>query len=167
MGFPGLRTTPTVRLIVACSFANLLHAQAPATSSARQAIAAVNARAVRAYNAGDVAGFSRVFTPDAAIMPAGTPTVHGQSAITKFWQSGWDQGMRNLKLTTTELDVQGDRASEVGLYEVDMVPAKGPTLHEKGKYVVLWKRNAEGEWQWHRDIFNTDAEPAPTQATKR
>jgi uncharacterized protein (TIGR02246 family) len=152
-------------LVVTCSCASLLRAQAPAT--ARQEIAAVNARVVRAYNAGDVAGFSRVFTPDAAIMPAGTPTVHGQPAIATFWQGSWEAGMRNLKLTTTELDVQGDRASEVGLYEVDMKPARGPTLHERGKYVVLWKRNAKGEWQWHRDIFNTDAEPAPAPSAKR
>jgi uncharacterized protein (TIGR02246 family) len=160
---------PTARLglIVACSCASLLRAQAPATTTARQEIAAVNARVVRAYNAGDVAAFSRVFTPDAAIMPAGTPTVRGQPAIAKFWQAGWDAGMRNLKLTSTEVDVQGDRATEVGLYEVDMKPAKGPTLHEQGKYIVLWKRNAKGEWQWHRDIFNTDAEPAPAPSAKR
>jgi uncharacterized protein (TIGR02246 family) len=160
--------TAQLALVVTCS-AGLLHAQASATTTTtvRGDLAAINARVVRAYNAGDVAGFSRVFTPDAAIMPAGTPTVHGHAAITKFWQAGWDAGMRNLKLTTTELDVQGDRASEVGLYEIDMKPAKGPTLHEKGKYIVLWKRNAKGEWQWHRDIFNTDAEPAPPPSAKR
>lgn len=70
-------------------------------------------------------------------------------------------GIRNVKLTTLEVELLGRTAAEVGQYEIDVKPASGTAMHDHGKYIVLWKRDAKGEWQLYRDIFNTDVAATP------
>ena len=161
---------PTIRvvrlgLVITCTAAGILHAQTRADARDRRAIEAVNARFVRAFNAGDAATAAQVYAPDATVMPPNGAPIVGQPAIVQYWQGGWKMGVRNVKLTSTELDVHGNSASEVGRYELDIQPATGAAGHDHGKYIVLWKRSAKGEWQWHRDIFNSDVPPAPAPAT--
>jgi ketosteroid isomerase-like protein len=33
--------------------------------------------------------------------------------------------------------------------------APGP-VNDRGKYMVVWKRQADGSWKIHRDMFNTN-----------
>jgi uncharacterized protein (TIGR02246 family) len=147
-------------LTVTCA-AGQLAAQERVRPSARSAIEAVNERYVAAYNAGDVATFARVYAPDATLMPSNSAPIQGHEAIGKFWQGGWKMGIRNVKLTTTELDVHGNSAAEVGQYQFDVQAGNGAATHDHGKYIVLWKRSPQGQWQWYRDIFNTDVAAAP------
>jgi ketosteroid isomerase-like protein len=135
---------------------------AQATPSAtRAAIDAANAAAVKAANAGDVAGFVSVYTPDAIVMPPGAPAVHGTAAITALWQGEMQGGVQNLSLTTTEFTALGTTGIEVGTYAFDVKPpAGGATTHDRGKYIVIWKRLADGGWHWSRDIFNSDGPAA-------
>lgn len=136
-------------------------------AKARRAIDAANTEFVALFNKGDVAAFAKVYTPDAALMPSNSPAIRGRPAIDQFWQGGYKAGIRNVHLTTVELDVHGTSATEVGSYEFDIQPANGATMHDRGKYIVLWQRNEKGEWKWHRDIFNSDmpvpGAPAPAK----
>jgi hypothetical protein len=34
-------------------------------------------------------------------------------------------------------------------------------MSEKGKYVTVWKKQANGQWKVAEDIFNADAPPPP------
>ena len=131
-------------------------------ATARAAIDAANARAVAAWNAGDVPGFLRIYGDSAWLLPSNSPVIKGKAGITQYWQGGRDMGIRNVKLATIELDAHMDMAQEVGTYAFDIVGKDGAVAgHDQGKYIVLWKKNAAGEWQWMRDIFNTDMPPAP------
>ena len=162
MRYPTARAA-TLGLVITCLTTGALHAQTRADVAARRAIDTVNAHFVRAYNAGDVAAFAQVYAPDATVLPANGAAIHGQPAIAEWWQGGWKMGIRNVKLTTDELEVHGNSAAEVGRYEFDVQPATGPAAHDHGKYIVLWKR-AKGAWQWHRDIFNSDLPAAPSDS---
>ena len=33
-------------------------------------------------------------------------------------------------------------------------------LTDRGKYLVVWKRGADGNWRLHRDIFNSSLPPS-------
>ena len=149
-----------------------ISAQARATSgggaNVRASIESVNARYMDMFNKGDVAGFARVYDDDAAVLAPNMETVHGQSAIAKWWQGGWDAGLRNVKLTTVEVFPHGNEATEVGTYELEMPMADGNIAHDHGKFIVLWRRNAKGEWKWHRDIYNSDvATPASAASSAK
>ena len=122
------------------------------SAAARQAIQQVNQDFIDRYNQGDLEGFVEVYTPDAKLYPPGQPVVEGQEAITGFWQAGQDQmGIRDVSLTTSELEVMGDRAWEVGT--ANYTTNQGPV---ESRYMVIWKRTPEG-WRWHIDMMSPGA----------
>jgi ketosteroid isomerase-like protein len=140
----------------------MLGAQARST---RATLESVNARYVAAANKGDVTEFVKVYSADATLLPPNGPAVHGQPAITEWWQGGWKMGVRNLRLTTVEVFPHGNQATEVGTYQLDLQSAAGANVgSDHGKYVVLWKRDSKGEWKWFRDIYNSDVPTAPPAA---
>ena len=118
-------------------------------AAVRREIEATNARFLEAYNRDDVAGFADVYTGDAVIYPPDMEPIRGKEGIRKFWQGGHDQmGIRNVRLTTDEVETIGDTAWETGRANFDT--GQGPVA---GKYMVVWKKTPEG-WRWHRDIWN-------------
>jgi mannose-6-phosphate isomerase-like protein (cupin superfamily) len=54
--------------------------------------------------------------------------------------------------TKAEISGSGDVGYTAGTYQI------GP---EKGKYITVWKKQADGSWKVTEDIFNGDAAPAP------
>jgi len=62
-----------------------------------------------------------------------------------------------LKFASTKIEVarSGDLAYEIGTYELTGNDAKGRPQTAKGKYVVVWKKQA-GSWKAAADIFNAD-----------
>jgi ketosteroid isomerase-like protein len=132
-----------------------------ASASARTAIDAANKRFVDLFNKGDAAGAAKVYASDAVVMPPNGPTLHGQAAMADFWGGAYKNGVRNVALTTTEFVTHGSYAHELGTYQLEVHGADGNIVaRDNGKYMVLWKRGANGEWQWYRDIYNSSV-PAP------
>lgn len=136
-----------------------------AQSASRASLEAVNARYVAAYNKGDVSEFVKVYSTDATLLPPNAPAMGGQAAISEWWQGGWKAGVRNLRLSTVEVFSHGSQATEVGSYQLEIQSAEGATVaSDHGKYIVFWKRDAKGQWKWHRDIYNSDVPVAPAAA---
>jgi ketosteroid isomerase-like protein len=134
-----------------------------ASASARTSIDAANKRFVDLFNKGDAAAAGKVYASDAVLMPPNGSPVNGQSAIADFWQGAYKNGVRNVALTTTEFETHGSYAHEVGTYQLEVRGADGNVVaRDNGKYMVLWKRNAGGQWQWYRDIYNSSV-PSQTK----
>ena len=85
--------------------------------------------------------------------------LEGREAIQAFWQGGIDMGIKEGKLETVIVEAQGNAAYEIGKYTLIIKPAGGPTITDKGKYLVVWKRQ-EGSWRLHADSWNTSLPPA-------
>lgn len=134
-----------------------------ASARARTAIDAANKRFEDLFNKGDVAGAAKIYATDAILMPPNADFVKGDTAIANFWQGAYKNGVRNVSLTTVQSGVEGNYATELGTYRLDVQGADGKVVaHDNGKYMVLWKRNANGQWQWYRDIYNSSV-PAPAK----
>jgi uncharacterized protein (TIGR02246 family) len=119
-------------------------------AAVRSALEAINAQHVDAFNQGDVATFAQVYTEDARILPPGMAPIEGRAQIQEFWTGGAQQmGMRDLELTTDEVQVAGDHAFEQGRFQ--FMTNGGPA---QGKYLVVWQKQPDGSWKWHRDIWN-------------
>lgn len=119
----------------------------------REAIDQTNTHFVTNFNKGDVAAAAGVYTQDAIVLPPGRPSVAGRDAIREFWVAAAQQlGVTGVTLQTSELQLAGDTAFEVGSYTL----SGREGLLDEGKYIVVWRRQPDGAWKWHRDIWNSN-----------
>ncbi len=101
---------------------------------------------------GDFAALDRIYTRDARILPPGGEMVEGIENIRAFWrQAAKDLGVTSVRLDPFEVEAAGDFAFEVARGEVGTTKGAMPI-----KYIVVWKRQ-DGNWRWHRDIWNGSA----------
>jgi uncharacterized protein (TIGR02246 family) len=128
----------------------------------RQAVEAANARFVDAAKRGDTATLASMYTDDAVLMMSNSEAARGRNAIAK-WHGGMlsQMPMKEFSLRTDDVVLGGDLAVETGRYEMTLQPRGGSEVKDKGKYVVVWKRQADGSWKILRDIANSDL-PAKT-----
>lgn len=121
-------------------------------------IEAANQQWMQAFNQHDSAAVAALYTANGQLLPAHSDIVEGTEAIAQFWQGAFDAGIQRAKLTTVEVEGQGDTAYEVGTYTL---MGKDDKVLDTGKYIVVWKHD-QGQWKLHRDIWNTNT-PAPQQ----
>jgi ketosteroid isomerase-like protein len=116
----------------------------------RKAIDVVNRHFEDCVNRGDIAAACSVYTEDARLLPPDAPMVTGRAAIVEFWKAAVPAlGVKSVKLGTVELAVSGDMAREIG--EATLALASGAATI---KFVVVWRRQADGQWKWATDIWN-------------
>jgi uncharacterized protein (TIGR02246 family) len=129
---------------------------------ARQAIEAANAKFADALKRGDTtAAVAENYADDAIVMAPGAEAWRGREAVRKGW-AGMITAMpaKEVSVKTDDVMVGGDLVVESGTYEMTLQPPGGREVKEKGKYVVVWKRQADGTWKIVRDVFNSDTPPA-------
>ena len=150
------RTIASRVLVAVISSAAYVASAAPdaGVREARAAIEAANARFSEAFARGDASALAAMYTPDAIAFPPGSEMVRGNEAIASFWKTSRDGGVRSATLTTIDVGRRGDVAYEVGTVSLEVqAEGKEPTT-ATAKYVVVWKRQPDGSWKLHRDIWN-------------
>lgn len=127
------------------------------TADVRTAIDRMNSRMVTAMNTARFDDLRDVYTPDAVVLAANAPPFAGYPAIRQFWGQVGTMKMRDVSLTTDQLEVHGDVAIETGSYKMTLTPpgAPGP-VNDQGKYMVVWKRQSDGGWRIYRDMFSSN-----------
>ena len=152
-----------MRALVLAASAFLL-AAAPSTAQREQhpqqerrapaAIAEAHRRLEQAFNRGDAAAVAALYTEDATLLPPGADILTGRRAAQARWQAAHDTGARNLSLDPVSVETYGgDAAREIGRFTLEAPGQGGQTARVEGKYVVVWKRTAEG-WRLDTDIWN-------------
>lgn len=144
-----------VTLLIVCAAST-----APAQQSVRTTIEANNTQFVEAFNKGDGAAVGSMYTMDARLLPPNSEIVEGRANVQKFWQGAITAGLKLVSLEAVHVETQGNIAVEVGRYTMTVPGAGGITTTDKGKYVVVWKREGRN-WKLAVDIFNTNL-PAAT-----
>ncbi len=148
-----------MRYIAAFLFAFVLifgAADLAGAQSAQSSIEAGNADFVGKFAAKDAAGVAAHYTEDAVAFPPNENRIAGRDNIQKMWQGWIDGGLTDLTLKAVEVEESGDLAYEEGLYSVKIPGTDGKTTEEVGKYIVVWKKGADGQWRLHRDIWNAN-----------
>jgi len=133
----------------------LLLAAAPALAQQAPAeIAEAARRFEQAFNRGDAAAVAALYTQDAALLPPGAEMAIGRQAVQTFWQGAYEAGARNLSLRPLGFEAYSDAAGrEIGRFALDAPGQGGGTARVEGKYVLIWKKTAEG-WRVDTDIWN-------------
>jgi len=96
------------------------------------------------------------YTPDALMMSPNEPVVRGHDALLA-WARMFPP-VTEFTLTPVEVDGDGDLAYVYGTYTWTIPGHDAP---DSGKYIELWRRQADGTWKISHDIFNSDLPAAP------
>ena len=128
-----------------------------ALSALRTADSLVQA-AIVARDAERTASF---YAEQAVLMPVAESIIEGRTAILAEWRHVFGiPGFANrARLVAADLSTAGDLGYTRGTYESPMLGPGGQQLLERGKWVSVWKRQADGQWRIVVDIFNTDTPP--------
>jgi uncharacterized protein (TIGR02246 family) len=123
----------------------------------RDAIRAGDQAMVDAINNKDGAAIAPNYTEDGAVLPPGAPRQDGREAVQAFWQAAIDMGLADVVVNTDEVEELGDVATAVGTLSGTVPDGDGGRTALVGKFIVLWRKDANGAWRLHRDIWNFDA----------
>ncbi|MER8437828.1 DUF4440 domain-containing protein [Mesorhizobium sp. M1312] len=124
--------------------------------TAQSSIEANNADFVAKFAAKDTTGLAQHYTEDAVAFPPNEERIAGRESVQKMWQSWIDAGLTDLTLKAAQVEESGTLAYEDGTYSIKIPGSDGKISEEIGKYIVVWKKGADGEWRMHRDIWNTN-----------
>ena len=122
---------------------------------ARTAVDEDNRKFMDEFKKGDSAALAAHYATDGMVLAPNTEAIK-KDGLAALWGSLIRSGIKELKLTTTDVAGNNEMLSETGLYELY---ADNNKMIDKGKYVVVWK-NENGSWKLFRDIFNTNQPPA-------
>ena len=128
------------------------------TDDVRAAIAAIDKKFMEDVNRGDAAAGAAAYTDDAILMPPNHSPLEGKQAIGKYLaEIGSQLQASNFQLSILEVDVQGDTTIVRGTYSSSFtVPGTNAPMEDRGKNLQVWKRQADGNWNIHRDIWNSN-----------
>lgn len=149
------------RLIVAVVAAALLMVTAgladaqTAVEKAKAEIAATRDAFWAAHGKADAKALASFLTEDAQLLAPGMEDVRSRQAIeaaaVQMFQSMTVEG---FTIVSSELTVHGDSAYELTTYSETLRPRGGQATPAKGRYLIVWKRDATGKWKVHRNMFN-------------
>jgi len=125
-------------------------------SGARKIIDSANQAFGTLVEKADSAGIGALYASDAKLMAPNGPAIQGTTGIISAFAGMLKSGVAKAQLKTTDLWGTEALLSEEGTYT--LYSKDGKEL-EKGKYIVLWKKEG-GNWKMFRDIFNSDMAPA-------
>ncbi len=131
----------------------------PDSADVRHAIDTANARYADAFKRGDAASLVATYTDDAVLMPANMTAWEGRAAISQGFAGFLSQfSIVDARLTTKDVIVTSDYATERGTYSLTLHPktGTGPDIVDNGKYLTVWERQEDGSWRIIRDISNAD-----------
>jgi uncharacterized protein (TIGR02246 family) len=104
----------------------------------------------KAYNAGDAAALTALYTKDAKVMAPGAEAASGTKAIQALFEADVAQKVNNT-LTLEDVVGFGDYALETGKYVATSADGKHV---DHGSFMTLLKK-VDGGWKIHRDTWNS------------
>jgi uncharacterized protein (TIGR02246 family) len=159
------RAVPVVVVLVLMT-ASLRAGQAGAAKPAdpamqvRATLEAINLKFAAAMMRSDAAGAAGAYASDAIVMLPNQPAMKGTAAIQQGLAAMFkEMTVKAFTPKTAEVIVAGDYAFESGTFEMTMQAKGGPAMTDKGKYLTVWKKQADGGWKVLRDINNSDLPP--------
>lgn len=153
-------------LLMACAMAlaaagceeEHMHQLPDARAADEAAIRAASREWSNAASARDLEKAVSFYAEDATYNPPGAPLAAGKDAIRKIWTNIVAIPGVNLRWESSKVEVarSGDLAYDTGAYTLTKNDASGKPVTTKGKYVVVWKNQADGKWKVIEDIDNPD-----------
>jgi len=106
---------------------------------------------------GDAAAILGHYADNALILGSGAPMLQGKPAVTAFLQGLFDGNtLSDVHGDVMDIMIGGDLAVETGTYAMTITPKNGNSVADRGKYIHVWKKSAEGSWKVVRYVPTSD-----------
>jgi ketosteroid isomerase-like protein len=137
-------------------------------SKAEQALRDADAAWSKAAESKDLDKILSYYSDDATVLPPNAAAATTKEAIKKIWQDMLASPgfVISWKANKVEVAKSGDLGFVSGTYELSMNDASGKPVNDKGKYVEVWEKKADGKWKCGTDTWNSDlpaSAPAPAE----
>jgi uncharacterized protein (TIGR02246 family) len=129
-----------------------------------QALRDLDAQWSAAAGAKDLDKTVSFYCDDAIVMPPNAASATTKEAIRSAWKEMLTTPGAAISWQATKVEVakSGDLAYVSGTYEETTTDASGKPMKDHGKYVEIFKKQADGTWKVVVDIWNSDR-PMPNE----
>ena len=105
------------------------------------------------------------YAESAVVMPPNAPSAKTRETIRSAWKEMLTTPGAAIRWKATKVEVakSGDLAYVSGTYEETTTDASGKPVKDRGKYVEVWEKQADGTWKVVADIWNSDLPVAPAE----
>jgi ketosteroid isomerase-like protein len=117
-----------------------------------------------AIKARDIAGTLSVFTADVSLLPPNHLMLKGKEAVRAYYKRAFADKAFAFARQPTSVELSRDLAYTLGTYESRKTGAHGQVITERGKYVLIWKKQPDKTWKVAVDIWNSN--PKETKAVE-
>jgi ketosteroid isomerase-like protein len=125
---------------------------------AHRKLRAADAAWLKAFRARDIKKAAAFVDSQGSMMAPSASIATGRKAVTKLIAAGF--ALRDYRLAWHSNKVGVARSGELGYtsggYKVSFRHASGKMIFDKGKYLMVWRRQANGEWKVLFDMNNSD-----------
>ncbi len=130
------------------------------TAADTAAIRTVVDQWVSNWNAGNFAAMGPMLAEDSILIQPVGLVISGRDAVLESVSKAYDGTMLQQTATVDEVIVNGDQAYSRGAWQQNPTAAADADVQAaNGKWSVLFKRGAEGDWQIWRWMWNQDPGP--------
>jgi len=138
-------------------------AQGQTSPKAVDAIRAADAAWLKAYQAKDVEKAAAFFGERGSMLVPNNPILTGKDAVAKFIARSFATPDYKITWRPNKADVarSGELGYTSGTYKLNFRDSSGNAIADKGKYLMVWKKQANGTWKVLFDMSNSDL-PRPS-----
>jgi len=139
-----------------------------ADTKIEQALRDLDAKWSAAAGAKDIDKTVSYYSEDATVMPPNASSAKTKEAIRSAWKEMLTTpgAAISWKAIKVEVAKSADLAYVTGTYDATMTDASGKPVNDRGKYVEVWEKQADGKWRCGADIWNSDL-PSAVSAEKK
>ena len=132
-----------------------------------EAIAAERAAFIAALRRRDAMAAAAAYTDDARLLAPSSEILVGRESIVRFWQAGIDAGVDSIELNALDVEIEpgGETACELGRYVLRLTSQGGNVVVDRGRYLLVYRHDADGTWRRAVETFNPEAAPLRAEAT--
>ena len=108
-------------------------------------------------------GFLSFLADDVATLRPDRPVLTGKKALAEAWSPLLTNPVLSIrwKPLTGSISTGGDLGYTIGGYEITRSDDQGKRITGTGKYLTIWRRQADGSWKVAFDSGVPDSPPKP------
>ena len=145
-------------LLLVAVFSLVVISRVRAAGDAAQAVRDADMAWSKAASASDLDRIVSFYADDATLLSPNAPVVKGKDAIRKEWDGIMKGFGKTLHWQPTKVEAakSGEIGYSMGWYEGTFTPPNGKPVKDKGKYLEVWKKQADGKWKCVADMYSSD-----------